>query len=196
MFGGVTSLNESLSLSIKKEIITLIMGPLTQILFLIFIYYIYTLGYVTESTFSKFYTINIFLLKFNLLPILPLDGGKLVNNTLDLIFSYNLSHKLSLLISFISIPLLFTFDNKLFIIISCIFLIIQNIEGLITHKYRINKLILERKLHYYKFKKTKEIKSIYNIKRNENFTIEINGLKLNESDYFKLENNIKGKKSI
>ena len=33
MFGGVTTLNEDLNLNIYKEILLLIMGPITQILF-------------------------------------------------------------------------------------------------------------------------------------------------------------------
>lgn len=187
MFGGVTSLNESLNLDIKKEILTLLMGPITQILFLIIIYLLYLKGYVNPITFNKFYKINIFLLKFNLLPILPLDGGKLINNIFDYLFSYSTSHIFSIIISFIFIPLLFTFDNKLFIIMTSAFLVLKNIEEIQIHKYKLNKLILERKLHFHSFKKTKKIKKLNNIKRNVNFIIEVNGFSLSERDYFTYE---------
>jgi stage IV sporulation protein FB len=185
MFGGVTVLNENLSVPIKKEIITLIMGPITQIAFLFLIYTLYKNGYVSGLTYTKLYKINILLLSFNLLPILPLDGGKLVNNILDLIFSYNISHKISIIISIITIPITLLYDKKLFILVITLFLIVNNIEEIKNHKYKINKLIIERKLNYQKYKKTKKIKTLKNIKRNENFTIKINGLDVEEKDYFK-----------
>lgn len=184
MFGGVTILNEELNVDIKKEILTLLMGPITQLLFLIVIYSLYKDGYVSNLTYTKFYNINILLFSFNLLPILPLDGGKLVNNLFDLITSYNLSHKITIFISIISVPLIFTFDNKLIIIILFIFLIIQNIEEIKLHKYKINRFILERKLKYHKYKKIEEIKNINQIKRNKNFSIKVKGMLIEEQDYF------------
>ena len=125
MFGGVTTLNEDLNLNIYKEILLLIMGPITQILFVALLFILYRLEFISTLAYTKFYSINMLLLKFNLLPILPLDGGKLINNLLDLIISYDLSHTISIIISFISLPLLFTFDNKLLIIILFTFLLLN-----------------------------------------------------------------------
>ena len=50
MFGGVTILDEELNVPIKKEIISLLMGPITQLLFFILIYGLYKEGYVSELT--------------------------------------------------------------------------------------------------------------------------------------------------
>jgi len=184
MFGGVTILDESLSISIKKELISLIMGPLTQVIFLYFIYILYKFGYVGINTFTKFYNINILLLELNLLPILPLDGGKIINNILDIFFSYSLSHKISIFISVITLPILLTYDNKIIIIFFFIFLLIKNIEEIYYHKYRTQKLILERKLKYHQYKKKHKIKNVKEIRRNKNFLIEINGILLEEKSYF------------
>lgn len=184
MFGGVTILNEELNVDIKKEILTLIMGPITQLLFLIIVYYLYKEGYVSDLTYTKFYNINILLFSFNLLPILPLDGGKLINNLIDLILSYSLSHKITLIISLISTFLIFIFDNKLLIILLFIFLLIQNLEEIKIHKHKINKFILERKLKYHKYKKKHKIQNIKEIKRNKNFLIKVNGILLEERNYF------------
>lgn len=184
MFGGVTILDEELNVSIKKEIISLLMGPVTQLLFFLLIYSLYKEGYVSELTYTKFYNINILLFSFNLLPILPLDGGKLINNLIDLILSYNISHKLTIIISLISTFLIFTFDNKLLIILLFIFLLIQNLEEIKIHKHKINKFILERKLKYHKYKKKHKIQNIKEIKRNKNFLIKVNGVFLEEKDYF------------
>lgn len=171
MFGGVTVLDEDLNASIIKEITMLLAGPITQIFFWIIIYSFKQIGLVNYLTFEKITKINILLLEFNLLPILPLDGGKLINNLLDLLLPYDLSHKLTIIVSFLSIPLVFKIGNKLFIIIMILFIFIKLLEEIVSHKYRLNKLILERNLKSYNFKKTKKIKSIKDIKRNENFIL-------------------------
>lgn len=171
LFGGVTIFEEDLNLDIKKEIITLIMGPIFQILLFILIYFLYNNGYVNTTTYEKVYIINKYLLTFNLLPILPLDGGKLLNNILDIILPYDLSHKITIIISIITLPIIFTFDNKLISILITLFLIIKIIEEIEYHKYRLNKLILERKLKNIKFKKTIEVTNIKKIKRNKNIII-------------------------
>ena len=77
-FGGVTVLEEDLNLCIYKEILLIIMGPVIQILFYLLIYIFYSNGYVSITTFNKVKLVNQILLGFNLLPILPLDGGKIL----------------------------------------------------------------------------------------------------------------------
>lgn len=184
MFGGVTILNEDLNLNIYKEILTLIMGPIFQILLFLLIYILYNNGYVNPNTYNKVFIVNNYLLSFNLLPILPLDGGKLLNNVLDLIFSYNLSHIISIIISIITLPILICFDNKLIVILLIIFMIIKIIEEIKTHKYRLPKLLLERKLKNIKFKKIIKINNIKEVKRNKSFLIKINDMYINEKTYF------------
>lgn len=171
MFGGVTTLNEDLNLNIYKEILLLIMGPITQILFVALLFILYRLEFISTLAYTKFYSINMLLLKFNLLPILPLDGGKLINNLLDLIISYDLSHTISIIISFISLPLLFTFDNKLLIIILFTFLLLNLLNEISIHKYRLELLLLERKYKKFNFKKTIKINNTKNIMRNKNYVI-------------------------
>ena len=123
MFGGVTILNGDLNLPIYKEVLFLVMGPLSQILFVLLIKLLYTIGYVNALTFDKIIIINKFLLTFNLLPILPLDGGKLVNNILDYFIPYKLSHKITIIISLLFIPFIFIINNKLLGIVLIIFLL-------------------------------------------------------------------------
>ena len=171
MFGGVTIFDEDLNLDIKKEIITIIMGPIFQIILFIVIHILYKNGFVNNLTYEKVYLINKYLLSFNLLPILPLDGGKLLNNILDIILPYDLSHKITIIISIIFLPMLLIIDNKLVIIIMTLFLIIKIIEEIKNHKYRLYKLILERKLQLIKFDKTIIVKNIKGVKRNKNFIL-------------------------
>lgn len=178
MFGGVTILNEDLNLPIYKEVLFLVMGPLSQILFVFLIKLLYTIGYVNALTFDKIIIINKFLLTFNLLPILPLDGGKLVNNILDYFIPYKLSHKITIIISLLFIPFIFIINNKLLGIVLIIFLLYKIYLEINNNKHKLNKLLLERKLKLYKFKKLKRINTFEEVKRNENFYIIKNNKKI------------------
>lgn len=181
MFGGVTILNEDLNLPIYKEVLFLVMGPLSQILFVLLIKLLYTIGYVNALTFDKIIIINKFLLTFNLLPILPLDGGKLVNNILDYFIPYKLSHKITIIISLLFIPFIFIINNKLLGIVLIIFLLYKIYLEINNNKHKLNKLLLERKLKLYKFKKLKRINTFEEVKRNENFYIIKNNKKIYDS---------------
>lgn len=178
MFGGVTILNEDLNLPIYKEVLFLVMGPLSQILFVLLIKLLYIIGYVNALTFDKIIIINKFLLTFNLLPILPLDGGKLVNNILDYFIPYKLSHKITIIISLLFIPFIFIINNKLLGIVLIIFLLYKIYLEINNNKHKLNKLLLERKLKLYKFKKLKRINTFEEVKRNENFYIIKNNKKI------------------
>lgn len=178
MFGGITILNEDLNLPIYKEVLFLVMGPLSQILFVLLIKLLYTIGYVNALTFDKIIIINKFLLTFNLLPILPLDGGKLVNNILDYFIPYKLSHKITIIISLLFIPFIFIINNKLLGIVLIIFLLYKIYLEINNNKHKLNKLLLERKLKLYKFKKLKRINTFEEVKRNENFYIIKNNKKI------------------
>lgn len=168
MFGGVTILDEDLNLNIYKELLMLFGGPVCQILFYLLIFNLYTEGYVGSLTYEKVAIINKILLSFNLLPILPLDGGKIINNILDLILPYKLSHKIAIIISIITLPVLL-YKIKVLNIMLFLILLIKIYNEISLNKYKLNKLLLERKLKNYKFKKTKKINNIKEVKRNENF---------------------------
>ena len=183
MFGGVTIFDEDLNLNIFKELLVVVMGPVVQMLFYMIVYYLYTKGFVSVNTMKKVSTINLILLEFNLLPILPLDGAKILNNILDLILSYDLAHKVSLAVSFLALPLVFLFDNKLIIILVVISLLVRLFEEINWHKFRINKLLLERKLKGIKFKKIREFESLTKVKRNVTYYRFINGIKTYDYQY-------------
>lgn len=183
MFGGVTIFDEDLNLNIFKELLVVVMGPVVQMLFYMIVYYLYTKGFVSVNTMKKVSTINLILLEFNLLPILPLDGAKILNNILDLMLSYDLAHKVSLAVSFLALPLVFLFDNKLIIILVFVSLLMRLFEEINWHKFRINKLLLERKLKGIKFKKLREFESLTKVKRNVTYYRFINGIKTYDYQY-------------
>jgi stage IV sporulation protein FB len=150
-----------------NELLILLGGPLFQeILYIIFMI-LYKNNLISNMNFN---IINIFhknLLYFNFLPIIPLDGSKLLILLLEKIFPYKKSNIILVIISFISIFLFSVFEDRvIFIMLSCI-LIKSIIEeaNLINIKY--NKFLLERYLNNYKFKKGNLIDSIEKIKRSK-----------------------------
>ena len=84
--GGITIFNLPINIPLKKELLILIMGPITQII-----------GYIFLKKYFSFITIYHYtLLIFNLLPLYPLDGGKILN----IICSYHFNYLFSLYIFF------------------------------------------------------------------------------------------------
>ena len=72
-FGGLTIFNEKINRPLKEEFMVLIMGPVFQML-----------GTIIFCGFSKDFLVADYskmILAFNLLPIYPLDGAKLLNIT-------------------------------------------------------------------------------------------------------------------
>lgn len=155
-FGGITIFNEYISKSLFEEFIILIMGPLFQIIF----YFSYTkiFGF-NNLLFSYHYT----LLFFNLLPIYPLDGYKLMNLFFNKILSFKTSHLLTMIISNITVILILTitiiYKFNLIMLIALIFLLYKNVEEISKHEFIFNKFLLERYLYNINLKKTKIIKS-------------------------------------
>ena len=134
-------------------------------MFCLLIFILYKNNYVTYHTYNIINNINKLLVSYNFLPILPFDGGKLLNIILDKIFPYKLSFKISIIISII-FTIIFLLLKRTYLgllltlfLIKCIILEINNL------KYKYNKFLLERYLNDYNFKKIKIIKDINNLKR-------------------------------
>lgn len=151
-FGGITIFNELINRSLKEEFIILIMGPLFQEIF----YLILCILNIENDLITKYHYA---LLVFNLLPIIPLDGSKLINIILNRISSFNKSYLLTIYISVITIFILLLNNRKnLMFLIILLFLILKIIKNIKNHKYIFNRFLLERYIYELKFKKIKKIK--------------------------------------
>ena len=164
-FGGLTLYNEDLNVSSNKELFSLLGGILFQLLFFLLIVKLFYLGFVTYRVYSIIKRINFLLISFNFMPIIPLDGGKLLNIILDKIFSYRTSNIISLIISMIFIVIFLVFNKTYYSIILSIFLIKSIYIELNNINIKYNKFILERYLNNYNFKKIKIIDNINKLKR-------------------------------
>ena len=140
-FGCMTTFNNKINSSLLEEFLILLYGPLFQILF-----------YRLFPTNCHF-----FILAFNLLPIYPLDGSKLLLIVLNKFFSFYYSYIIVYIISFITIFFImisyFSFINLLifmyllFDLYRYIFLLKDIMYMFYYERYKLN----------YKYKKTHNI---------------------------------------
>ena len=157
-FGGITIFNTFINNRLISDLIVAIAGPIFQIIF-----YILFNTYLYKDTMIYHYT----LLFINLLPIIPLDGSKILSFFIYKIFSFNIGHLILIYFSFILEFLLFIhsiYIHNLFLFIMTIFLFRRVYFEYINHKYIFDKFILERVLYDFNFKKVKIIKE-FNIKK-------------------------------
>lgn len=161
--GGISRINMPLNISIYKELLVLIMGPLFQFLS----YYLLLFIFDDYELITRY---HIGILLFNMLPIYPLDGGKFLNIIFTCFLKYKFSYKLVIYISYsVNIVLLFL-NNRLsinMILIYIILLIIIRKEQL-KERTVYNKFLLERYLNEYRYKKNKIVKNVYSFYRTKN----------------------------
>lgn len=77
-FGGVAEVEEAGSVPAAQEFIVAIAGPLQNFLMIGIAWLFGTLGIWDEAWRDYFIQVNVMIGAFNLLPILPLDGGKIL----------------------------------------------------------------------------------------------------------------------
>lgn len=164
-FGGITKLDCDLNISIKKETIILLGGILFQILFFLLIKKLYIVNHTTTHVYNIFKKINYILISFNFLPIIPLDGGKLLNIFLDKFISYKKSNYVTIIISIIFVMIFLLNKRTIFSLILSIFLLKEIYIEQKNIKFKYNKFLLERNINNYNFKRIKIINDINDFKR-------------------------------
>ncbi|WHY76337.1 M50 family metallopeptidase [Neobacillus sp. WH10] len=104
-FGGVAEMDEHGNRPLKEESIVVLAGPLQHVWMVAAAYGLVSLHVIPEDLFKLFISYNVMIFVFNLFPVWPLDGGKLVFLLLSLKSSFPHAHRLTLLISFFSLSL-------------------------------------------------------------------------------------------
>ena len=157
-FGGNIKYDISLDEKINKELLVTIAGPLFQ---LIFTYILINTNILSYTETINIRNISYSLLLFNMLPIIPLDGSKLLFLLLNKISSYYKSHVILIYTSIIFL-LLFIINSlyNLTFEFVIIFLIINILNEYKNHNTIINKFLLEKYLYKNKFNKLKILKKI------------------------------------
>ena len=154
-YGGCTKFSESLNKSLLSEFLILIAGPIFQILF-----YFLISKYLSYSDYILFKKYNGIILFFNLLPIYPLDGGKLFNIFLSIFIPFLTSFCLSIYFSlFVFLCALLIYKTPTYYLI-LFFLLVKVYDEFKNRNIYYNKFLLERYLYDFKFKDTKIINNV------------------------------------
>lgn len=157
-FGGITTLDTLINININRELLIAMGGILSQSIYMIIIIILYKYGFVREYIYNLYTRYNNSILYFNLLPIVSLDGFKILNLTLSKIFPFDISNKLSLGISFITLIFIlivnyYTFNYTLLLVLSV--LIINIVNYYKDLNYIFNKFLVERYLYNLSYSKEK-----------------------------------------
>ena len=174
-FGGITIFKESIDKSLKQELIIALLGPLFQILFYLI--------FKDNATFNHY---NMAILLFNLLPIYPLDGSKILNIFFNELVSFKKSHILTIVVSEITLFfLLFKTRINLLLLLILFFLIVEIIKEFVKHKYYFNRFLLERYLYNYNYKKRKTITKLTQMKKQTKHLFKIGNIYHSEKEVIK-----------
>ena len=161
-FGGITKYNSLINHDIFSELLIAFGGIFNQLLLYILVYIIYKYNIISINTYNIFIKYNNYLILFNLIPLLGLDGYKIVNLLLEYIMPFKLARNISFLISIITLLIFIikTINLKVNILFILSFIIYNTINYLKNKKDIENKFYIERIIYDIPFKKIKYLKSI------------------------------------
>ncbi len=148
-FGGVSYINKKIHERIYKDLLISLGGIIFQIIFFFFIFLLYQYNVIVFSTYNLFKIYNTNIILFNLIPIIPLDGSKLLLAILSKYLSYSKSYHLMIIIGCITLILYILFNcfYKVNDLILYIYLISKLYEVIKEEKHVLNKFYLERILY-------------------------------------------------
>ena len=188
-YGGMTKLSDMLNRDICEELLIATSGIIAQYLFYLFILFLYKYSIIREYTYSLYNLYNNQMIFFNLLPIYPLDGGKILNLLLYKYFSFNKSNILTIIISLIVIFIIVSFSiytNSYSNIMVMILLVTYIYKFYINRKYLYRRFLLERYLYNIEYSKIKVINNIKNLYKNKTHLINTNNTYIKEKKYLSI----------
>ena len=185
-YGGFVKLNTKINTKIENDLLVAISGIIMQSIYFGIIFFLYRNGIVREYIYSLFLLYHKSMLIFNLLPIYPLDGAKIVNLILSKYFSFNIANYISIVISLITVVFFLYSDiyENNYSIILVIGVLMQNIYKFYKDiSYIYNRFILERYLFKFNYKDKKVIKNINKMYKNREHLFNDKGKLINEKEY-------------
>lgn len=100
-FGGVAEMDEHGNRPLMEEFYVTIAGPFQHVILMVITFLLFESNIISPSFFTMFTQFNVMILIFNLLPIWPLDGGKLLQLALSTRLPFLIAYRLCLLCSFV-----------------------------------------------------------------------------------------------
>ena len=176
-YGGLTKLDDLINKNINKELLISISGILFQLLFFFIIVILYKNNIIRLYNYNLYREYNKILILFNILPIYPLDGFKILKLLLEKFVPYKVTNILTLIISVISIIIILVFNvfcgNYSFVMIivillNYIYIYFKNFSFL------YNRFLLERYLYKIRYNDTIIIKNKNYFYKNKSHIIKNN----------------------
>jgi stage IV sporulation protein FB len=148
-FGGVAEMDEHGNRPLFEEAIVILAGPFQHIWLIGGAFCFYELSWLSPEHFRLFLSYNMMVLLFNLLPIWPLDGGKLVFLLLSYYKSFPIAHRMTILVSLVCMVLFAGFTivlmpNNLNVWIILAFLLFSLYHEWKQHRFIFMRFLLER----------------------------------------------------
>jgi len=185
-YGGLLEFDMKVNILIRKELMIALGGFITQTLFYILIIYFYKIGIIREYVFNLFTLYYSNILFFNMLPIYPLDGAKIVRLILDYFLPYKLVNIMSIILSVVVLILVILF-NIYEINYTLIMIMIVFINNLVKYyknlDYYFNLFLLERYLYKNNFKKRRVLKNVDGMQRDKYHFFYKNGEYITEKQF-------------
>ena len=183
-YGGITKINDKIDINLNKELLISISGVIIQSIYFFIIYLLYKNNFLREYTYNIFFKYHYNILIFNLIPIYPLDGSKILNIIINKIFNFKLSNILIIIISIINIILLLFIYKFNYSYIMILGILINYLYNYLTNiKYIYNRFLLEKYLYKTNFKNKKIINNYKNMYRNTNHIIKKDNTYQKEVDF-------------
>ena len=152
-YGGMIKNNMLINTNSLKVILISFAGIINQLLLWIIIYIFLKVGFINSYYYDIFFKYNLYIILFNLIPIYPLDGYKILNSFLELFTSFKNSIYLSFFINVVCLLLfliyLYIYRVSNYLII--VFLVVNLFNYIKEIRYIMNKFYLERIIYDLKY---------------------------------------------
>ena len=150
--GGYITYDDYIDKPFHEELLVAFSGIFFQSVFYILCFFVYRLRIIDSNTIIMIKKYHEMIMLFNLLPIIPLDGSKILNVILNYFMPYKKTLLVSAIISFIVLLSFFYFIRiNLSVIIVMAFIIKKTYSFIFNIPFLFNRFLLEiylRKKHY------------------------------------------------
>ncbi len=178
ILGGYITYENNYNKPFIEELLVALGGILFQLIFYYICLILFKYNIIMDKTFYMIKAYHYTILLFNIMPIVPLDGAKVIFLLLSVFFPYKKSMILLVFISYLFlIPIVFFLHLKILTLLLIFFFLIKKIYLYLKNiPYVFNLFLFDRYINYILYKENNYIKSnnITLIKRFKNNYFSIN----------------------
>jgi stage IV sporulation protein FB len=146
-FGGVATMEEAYATDPLDEIVVALAGPFLNVVMMGFSFLFWSTGIWTEEWARFFLVSNAIIAGFNLLPIWPLDGGRIVQAVLCKFMPYRSAVLLSMSASTVLAAVLVgisILDSQVNLLVIGMYLLVINIQSFLRFPYQFFRFLMEK----------------------------------------------------